>query len=455
MKRALALGLVVLLGVVLCGVGAAAATRFAVTVLADPIEGGTVLGGGMYDEGTAVKVVAEANVGYQFVNWTEEGVEVSISQTYEFTAQGGRTLVAHFTPIQYSLGLSGTWTTYLHVLPGLALDYTRFQVRYGFGYGSHTWNTRAILLFKDSEFTEMQVHGIGEIGLARIGGGMYFDLRVPEYRSAYFSITARLADLTAILRVQHSAKWGGLPGPYMLYTTTIRAAPLTLAIRFDDECTGIAFKDVTVSLKGIGLCCGICYDATLKFTKAVGFEYIEFTTKDIPFCCGISFDAAVKFTVDEKAVTITPKWKDLGEACIKVYGDVRWVDKEIQGIDIYGFRIRCCLGEPCPRCPGGKVRSPYAEFVTALNPKKLAWAKFQGDEFEYMKLGFCGPGCCGAAYSLELTAYFQPAGTLFGISRLLVSASVPVMDNLAFEVTSGTNVGSGATTLDVGWDLKF
>jgi len=71
--------------------------RFAITAIADPTEGGTIMGTGLYEEGQSCTLVATANENYAFVNWTEEGVEVSTNDTYSFTVDADRALTAHFT----------------------------------------------------------------------------------------------------------------------------------------------------------------------------------------------------------------------------------------------------------------------------------------------------------------------------------------------------------------------
>jgi len=62
---------------------------------------GSVSGAGMIPFSLTVTLVATPNTGYNFVNWTENGVEVSKSASYSFTATSNRTLVANFA-------LSGT-----------------------------------------------------------------------------------------------------------------------------------------------------------------------------------------------------------------------------------------------------------------------------------------------------------------------------------------------------------
>ncbi len=51
-----------------------------VSMSASPLEGGTATGGGSYAEG----VTAIPDSGYSFVNWTENGTQVSTSPSYTF-----------------------------------------------------------------------------------------------------------------------------------------------------------------------------------------------------------------------------------------------------------------------------------------------------------------------------------------------------------------------------------
>ena len=71
-------------------------TQYTITASANPTEGGTVSGGGTYNDGTTCTVTATANMGYTFVNWTENGTQVSTEANYTFTVSGDRNLVANF-----------------------------------------------------------------------------------------------------------------------------------------------------------------------------------------------------------------------------------------------------------------------------------------------------------------------------------------------------------------------
>ena len=67
-----------------------------ITATANPAEGGTVSGGGTYEQGTTCTLAATPSEGYEFINWKENNTVVSEEATYSFTVEGNRTLVAYF-----------------------------------------------------------------------------------------------------------------------------------------------------------------------------------------------------------------------------------------------------------------------------------------------------------------------------------------------------------------------
>ncbi len=87
-------------------------TNYTITVSANPSNGGTVTGGGTYQQGQQCTVIATANSNYTFIKWTENGTQVSTNPTYSFTVNSNRTLVAHFQnqPSQYTITLSANPT---------------------------------------------------------------------------------------------------------------------------------------------------------------------------------------------------------------------------------------------------------------------------------------------------------------------------------------------------------
>ena len=90
-------------------VNGSAPQSYTVSVSANPVEGGTVSGGGTFTEGQSCTVIATANEGYAFSNWAENGNEVSTNASFTFTVNENRTLVANFEllpPAEYSINVS-------------------------------------------------------------------------------------------------------------------------------------------------------------------------------------------------------------------------------------------------------------------------------------------------------------------------------------------------------------
>ncbi|GAB1404484.1 hypothetical protein MASR1M74_16630 [Lentimicrobium sp.] len=69
---------------------------FTIIATASPVEGGTVTGAGNYTYNQTATLIATPAVGYEFVNWTENGDVVSTDSEYTFTVTSNRTLVANF-----------------------------------------------------------------------------------------------------------------------------------------------------------------------------------------------------------------------------------------------------------------------------------------------------------------------------------------------------------------------
>ncbi len=79
---------------------------YEVTVSANPIAGGTVTGAGTYNHFESCTLTATTNEGYTFVNWTENGNEISSDASYSFQVTGERTLVANFSLNSYDITAS-------------------------------------------------------------------------------------------------------------------------------------------------------------------------------------------------------------------------------------------------------------------------------------------------------------------------------------------------------------
>ena len=77
---------------------------FVITATAEPYQGGTIYGAGIYYPGDIATLTATANAGYTFVNWTKDGTVVSANPTYSFTVTEDADLVANF---EVRVGLPG------------------------------------------------------------------------------------------------------------------------------------------------------------------------------------------------------------------------------------------------------------------------------------------------------------------------------------------------------------
>ena len=363
---------------------------------------------------------------------------------------------------------SGSWDTNIKLLPSPSLDYTKLTLK----YTDLGFTITSVSTFTGAGFTDQSFSLSGNFGPFEVSGAMYFlptgtqtiswkcdtqtgeiPITGPKYKSANLQAKLSFGGISITSKVEHWA-WPFLlaqsccsypsqtPSSYMLYTNTIVLDPFTLVLRFDDCCTGIAFKDLTLDVTGIGLCCGISLDAEFNFTKA-GFGYLSFSGISIPLCCNVSLSATVKFTTEGKEISPKLSFGGFADACFTVYGDVVQTQNRIwEGIAIYGWKIKCTLGD-----------CSYVEFLTALDVtavEKIVGDIFKDNEYEYMKLGFCGAGCCGGQYTVDLSVFFQKTGSLFGITRIGANMSIPVMSNFTVKVAF-----TSTPTLDVGWVFTF
>ena len=95
---------------------------YTITVGANPTDGGTVSGAGIYIEGSTCTLTATSNMGYTFINWTENGEEVSTEAEYSFTVTGERNLVANFTADAFIIVNDGSATNGYVPVYGLYTD---------------------------------------------------------------------------------------------------------------------------------------------------------------------------------------------------------------------------------------------------------------------------------------------------------------------------------------------
>ena len=86
-------------------------SAFEISATVDPEGAGTITGTGSYNGGATCTLVAEANAGFQFENWTLDGTIVSTDASYEFTVTQNAAYVAHFQSV-HEQALSSGWNWY-------------------------------------------------------------------------------------------------------------------------------------------------------------------------------------------------------------------------------------------------------------------------------------------------------------------------------------------------------
>ena len=350
---------------------------------------------------------------------------------------------------------TGSWSASMVILPSVSFTSTTLVLTYDMA----GWAITSTTGYTSSGYTQQDFSVSGTLGALAITGGMEFDPTAVAYESAWVEAVLDFAGVNFDLTITHwdgaylPSNWSDYceqtPSALMVYDLVVTADPVMAGITFADCCTGIVFHDLWVSLSGLSLCCGVTYDFEFAFNKVDGFDYVKFSLNDVfPICCGISFDIDVTFTVDGKTVAITPKFAGYGEACFELYADLETeggtnTDLFLDMIRIDGWKLYCELAD-----------CNWLEIVTFLSEEKApdyGIYDFEDDEFEYIKLHFCGPTCCGGTYEVELAVYFTEASNhLFGISRIGADLTWPIADNFSVTVEFDSN-----NNLSLSWTFTF
>ena len=346
---------------------------------------------------------------------------------------------------------SGSWETCLDILPTLGLDSTTLTITYDMA----GWAITSVTGFTGGatglSFTQQDFSVSGTLGALSITGGMNFDPPGPAYESSWVEAVLDFAGVNFDLLISHTIQTpnyiycpqtgSNTADAEMVYSLGITADPVSAGLTFVDCCTGIFFHDLYVSFSGLSLCCGVTYDFYFSFNKVDGFDKVVFSLNDVfPICCGISFDISVTFTVDGKTVSVTPKFAGFGEACFELYADLKTeggenIDLYLNAIRIDGWRLYCELAD----CNWLEI----VTFLSETNAPLYGYYDFEEGEFEYIKLHFCGPTCCGGTYEVGLAVYFTSDDALFGISRIGAELTWPVADNFEISVTFDSNGNLG------------
>jgi len=130
--------------------------RYAVTVSANSVAGGTVTGGRVYNAGETASVSATPNAEYIFVNWTVNGIEVSTANPYSFTVTEEVELTANFALKTYTITVeddgNGTGTANPNIAPaGTPISLTATPANSGYVFDR--WEIIDGVAINNNEFT--------------------------------------------------------------------------------------------------------------------------------------------------------------------------------------------------------------------------------------------------------------------------------------------------------------
>ena len=111
---------------------------YTITATANPTAGGTITGGGIYNENGSCTLSATANTDYAFVNWTKDGVVVSTNASYTFTVTEDADYVANFNYVkEYAVKIMPNDPE----LGAVAFGRNRETLSYDFEDGWQGWTT--------------------------------------------------------------------------------------------------------------------------------------------------------------------------------------------------------------------------------------------------------------------------------------------------------------------------
>ena len=130
--------------------------NYTISVSANPTNGGTVSGGGTYQQGQQCTVHATANTGYTFTNWTENGNVVSTNANYSFTVTSNRTLVANFTAQTYTITATANPTNGGTVAGGGTFNYGQsctLTATPATGYNFVRWTKNGLQVSTNANYT--------------------------------------------------------------------------------------------------------------------------------------------------------------------------------------------------------------------------------------------------------------------------------------------------------------
>ena len=302
--------------------------NYTVTVSANPTAGGTVTSEDKKCD--KFTVTATQNDCYRFVNWTENGTEVSTDATYSFTSTSNRNLVANFEAYNVSITsdpdplnclVSGTEVT-LTASTDIPMNFTLAEYTFTSGTDASRWynvtNTTNIMdgststgdyafstvkdigftfPFGGTNYTQFSVNSDGNLRLGPTVTGTY------NYNSPFSSTNANnnnpkingfgfdgYFDISSYGNYVHMQTFGTAPNrvlvvefyesPYSTSSPNVRPYPWKWQVQlFENGTVQIVYASTAPASYGIANQIGLCVDASDGWTvSTTTHEATHFTS---------------------------------------------------------------------------------------------------------------------------------------------------------------------------------
>ncbi len=255
-----------------------AGEQYAISVEADPEEGGTVSGGGDYYENASCTLTATSNRGYAFAGWSLDGTVISTQPTYTFTVTGDASYTALFTALtahQVETLPTEHGTVTLSPSTAYAGETVTLSATAESGYTFSTWivykggdiNNRVAVngnqfVMPDEDVTVAALFVAMAGNGVTIGSGTGANNNLPTYAYFKYSLSQQI------------------------YTATELGGPLTI--------TAIAFKNST---NEAGRNLDIYLKHTTKSTFSTSKDWETMAESDKVFSGTVNFPASGWFTI--------------------------------------------------------------------------------------------------------------------------------------------------------------
>ena len=130
--------------------------HYNITISVDPATGGSATGGGSFTYGQTCTLIATANTGYAFVNWTKNGAVVSSNATYNFSVYDDGDYVAHFAVSRHTITVSAEPAEGGTVHGGGTYDYGHVVTLRAFaneGYEFNNWTKNGAVVSTHANYS--------------------------------------------------------------------------------------------------------------------------------------------------------------------------------------------------------------------------------------------------------------------------------------------------------------